>query len=161
MISYFHLPIIVFCFFLLMFMRRWWMCIDRMGYVKEVGHRAPSLIHGDIVAAVFAIMPFLLAVYDWSGLTLPRHSVPISPSIAVFLSVVCVAVAVSILRNSGERFQGSWAGSRESALRTIATLRIIDAAELAHALKYVQEREERTTQGQGHVIHAEVQEVRK
>ena len=161
MISYFHLPIIVFCFYLLMFMRRWWLCIDRMGYVKELGRRAPSLLHGDIVAAVFAIMPFLLAAYDWSGFTLPRHSAPISPAIAVFLSVVCVAVALSILWNSGERFAGSWAGTRESALRTIAALRIIDAAELAHALKYVQEREERTIYSQGHVIDAEVQEVRK
>lgn len=78
-----------------------------------------------------------------------------------FLSVVCVAVALSILWNSGERFAGSWAGTRESALRTIAALRIIDAAELAHALKYVQEREERTIYSQGHVIDAEVQEVRK
>lgn len=39
-----------------------------------------------------------------------------------------------MLRQSGERFAGYWAGTRESALRTVAALRIIDAAELARAL---------------------------
>lgn len=46
----------------------------------------------------------------------------------------------------------SWAGSREGALRVVAMLRIIDAAELAHALQYVQEREAADA---GRVINAE------
>jgi hypothetical protein len=40
-------------------------------------------------------------------------------------------------------------------------MRIIDAAELAHAMNYVQAREARTTRNGGHIIDAEVQEVRK
>jgi hypothetical protein len=48
---------------------------------------------------------------------------------------------VFVLRNSGGRFAGNWAGTRESALRTIAALRIIDAAELAHALGVVGQHE--------------------
>lgn len=64
-----------------------------------------------------------------------------------------------MLRNSGERFAGHWAGTRESAVRTVAALRIIDAAELAHALGVLQEHEAR--QAGGRIIDAEAREVRK
>ena len=141
MISYIHAPILVLCFFILLSMRRWWLCIDRMGFTREVGRRAPSLIQGDILAATFAIMPFLIAAVDWFGITLPRHPSPISPGVAAFLSLACLCGCVAVLRNSGERFAGHWAGTRESALRTVAALRIIDAAELAHALKVLEENE--------------------
>ena len=161
MVSYLHLPIVVLCFFLLLAMWRFWACIDRMGFTREVGKRAPSMIHGDILAAVFAIMPFLMAAVDWLGVPLPRQPAPISPLLAVVLSGGCLGACVFILRNSGERFAGHWAGTRESALRTVAALRIIDAAELAHAMNYVQAHETHATRSRGHVIDAEVQEVRK
>ena len=159
MVSYTHLPIVVMCFFLLMFMRRWWLCIDRMGYAKEVGRRAPSLVQRDILAATFAMMPFVLAAADWFSITLPGQSTPVPSMLAVVMSLACVGSCLFILKNTGERFAGSWAGTRESALRTIAALRIIDAAELAHALQYVQARE---TANAGRVIDAEtLREVRK
>ena len=64
-----------------------------------------------------------------------------------------------LLKNTGERLAHSWAGSREGALRVVAMLRIIDAAELAYALQYIQERE---TANAGRVIDAEtLREVRK
>lgn len=159
MVSYTHLPIIVVCFFLLMFMRRWWLCVDRLGFVKEVGRRAPSLVQRDILAATLALMPFALAAADWLGITLPGQSAPVPSMLAVIMSFACVGGCIFILKDTGERFAGNWAGTRESVLRTIAALRIIDAAELAYALQYVQERE---TADAGRVIDIEtLREVRK
>jgi hypothetical protein len=37
------------------------------------------------------------------------------------------------------RIAGSWTGTTESALRTLAALQIIDAAELAYSLKYAEQ----------------------
>jgi len=150
------------CFFILVAMWRFWACIDRLGFTREVGRRAPSMIQGDILAATLAIMPFLVAAVDWSGLTLPRQSAPISPYAAAFISLACLGGCMFILRNSGERFAGHWAGTRESALRTVAALRIIDAAELAHALDYLQAHETaQRPQGVGRIIEAEAREVQK
>ena len=154
MISYIHAPVLAACFFTLLFMRRWWLCIDRMGFSREVGRRAPSLL-----AATLAIVPFLVAAVDWFGITLPRQSAPIAPGMAAFISVACLGGCVFVLRNTGERFVGHWAGTRESALRTVAALRIIDAAELAHALDVLQQHEARQFNGQ--TIDAEAREVRK
>lgn len=166
MVSYLHLPIVVLCFFLLLAMWRFWACIDRMGFTREVGKRAPSMIHGDILAAVFAIMPFLIAAVDWLGVPLPRQPAPISPLLAVVFSGGCLGACMFILRNSGERFAGHWAGTRESALRTVAALRIIDAAQLAHALDVMQRFQEhpaarRAAAELTRVIDAEAREVRK
>ena len=134
MVSYLHFPIVVLCFFLLLSIRRFWVCIDRMGYMREVGKRAPAMVQGDILAAVFAMLPLLIAAVDWLGITLPRQPEPITPLVAVVLSGGCLGACLYVLRHSGERFAGHWAGTRESALRTVAALRIIDATELAHAL---------------------------
>ena len=154
MISYFHVPLIILgvCFLLLP-MWRFWTFIDRMGFMREVGRRAPTLLVGDIVAAIFAFMPVVLAVADWLDS-------PILPIVAAFSSVLCLVASVFILNRSGERITPHWAGARESALRTVAALRIIDAAELAHALKYVQAREEQATQGH-HIIDAQMREIQK
>lgn len=166
MISYIHAPVLAACFFTLLFMRRWWLCIDRMGFSREVGRRAPSLVQGDTLAATLAIVPFLVAAVDWFGITLPRQSAPIAPGIAAFISVACLGGCVFVLRNTGERFAGHWAGTRESALRTVAALRIIDAAELAHALEVMQQYQEhpaarRAAAELSRVIDAEAREVRK
>jgi hypothetical protein len=64
-----------------------------------------------------------------------------------------------MLSNSGERFAGHWAGARESAVRTVAALRIIDAAELARALDVLQQHEAR--QVAGRIIDSEARKVRK
>lgn len=159
MISYIHAPVLAICFFVLLSMRRWWVCVDRLGFVREIGRRAPSLVQGDILAATPALLPFLVAAVDWFGITLPRQLAPVSPGLAAFVSLACLGGCVAVLRNSGERFAGHWAGTRESALRTVAALRIINAAELAHALDVLQQHEARA--GSGHIIDAEVQEVHK
>ena len=161
MVSYLHFPIVVLCFFLLLSIRRFWVCIDRMGYMREVGKRAPAMVQGDILAAVFAMLPLLIAAVDWLGITLPRQPEPITPLVAVVLSGGCLGACLYVLRHSGERFAGHWAGTRESALRTIAALRIIDATELAHALHIAQEHETCTAGRTGRVIEAEVQEAKK
>ena len=161
MISYIHAPVLALCFLILLAMRRWWVCVDRLGCVREVGRRAPSLVQGDILAATLAIMPFLVAAVDWLGITLPRASSPISPNLAAFISVACLGGCVFVLRNSGERLAGHWAGTRESALRTVAALRIISAAELAHALDVLQQHEAETRQCNGRTIEAEAREIGK
>ncbi|EBK6840269.1 hypothetical protein DQ661_25335 [Salmonella enterica] len=160
MISYTYAPLIAFCFFFVLVpIWRFWTCIDRMGFMREVGRRAPSMLHGDIIAGIFAFLPFMLAVLDWTGVTLPRQEGPISPYAAVFWAVVCVVIASIIMSRSADRFAAHWAGARESALRTVAVLRIIDAAELAHALDVAQQHEAR--HGSGRVIDAETRGVRK
>lgn len=151
MIFYMHIPILITCFFALLFMRRWWLCISRMSFVSEVGKRAPSLVQGDVLAAVFLITPFVISIVD---------AVTPTPSfLAVVLSLACLGASSFALRNSGSRFAGNWTGTRESALRTIATLRIIDAAELAHALKIIHQHE--TPPPASQTIDVEAHEVRK
>lgn len=159
MISYSHLPIVALCTFILIAIWRLWACIDRLGFMREVSRRAPAMFQGHLLAAVFAIMPFLIATVDWFGITLPHQAAPINSTLAVFISMACLGSCALLLKNTGERLALSWAGSREGALRVVATLRIIDAAELAYALQYVQERETANT---GRVIDAEtLREVRK
>lgn len=142
MISYIHAPVMAISFFILMAMWRFYACIDRMGFTRELGRRAPSMVHGDIVSATLAVMPFLIAAVDWSGITLPGQSAPASPLVNAFLSISSLGGCMFVLRNSGNRFAGHWAGTRESVLRTIAALRIIDAAELTYALEYINSRKE-------------------
>ena len=134
MISYLYLPILTFCTFVLISIRRYWVCVDRLGYMKEVSRRAPTLLHRDLIAAVLAMVPFAMAAIDWFGIMLPRQSAPIPSGFAALLSVCCVCASIGALNNTAERLMGSWAGTRESALRTVAALRIIDQAELAAAL---------------------------
>lgn len=142
MTSYIHIPILIACFFMLLSMRRWWLCISRMGFVREVGHRAPALVRGDILAVTFAATPFVVAVLDWLGFVMLGQTVIASP-VAVLLSLASLGASVFVLGNSGDRFAGHWAGTRESALCTVAMLRIIDAAELTHALGMLRQHEAR------------------
>lgn len=142
MTSYIHIPILIACFFMLLSMRRWWLCISRMGFVRELGHRAPALVRGDILAVTFAATPFVVAVLDWLGSVMLGQTVIASP-VAVLLSLASLGASVFVLGNSGDRFAGHWAGTRESALRTVAMLRIIDAAELTHALGMLRQHEAR------------------
>ena len=159
MISYAHVPLMAISFFILLAMWRFWSCIDRMGFMLEVSRRSPSMLQIDIVAAILTIMPFLLAAVDWAGIVLPRQDTPISSHVSVFMSLGCLLGCLFILRESGERFAGHWAGTRESALRTVAALRIIDAAELAHALKITQQHKDHNSVD--YVTNPEKQEVRK
>lgn len=99
------------------------------------------MLQRDILAAVFACLPFVIALALWVGITLPDQPKPLSPLLAAFLSLACLCVCIFILGRNGGRFSGHWAGSKESALRTVAALRLIDAAELNHALTVMQDAE--------------------
>lgn len=159
MVSYIHLPIVALCSFILLAIWRLWVCIDRLGFMREVSRRAPSMFQGHLLAAVFAIMPFLIATVDWFGIILPRQIAPMNAYIAAFMSVACLGGSLLLLKNSMERLALSWAGSRVGALRIVAMLRIIDAAELAYALQYVHQQDTANT---GRVIAAEtLREVNK
>ncbi|WP_367847110.1 hypothetical protein [Rhodoferax sp. WC2427] len=141
MVSYSHLPIATLCSFILLAIWRLWACIDRLGFMREVLQRAPLMFQGHLLAAVLAIMPLLIAVVTWSGINLPHQTAPMNAYIAAFMSAACLGGCLLLLKNTGERLALSWAGSREGALRVVAMLRIIDAAELAYALQYVREHE--------------------
>lgn len=75
MTSYIHIPILIACFFVLLSMQRWWLCISRMGFVRELGRRAPALVRGDILAVTFAVAPFVIAVLDWLGFAMQGQTV--------------------------------------------------------------------------------------
>ena len=158
MVSYIHLPIVALCSFILLAIWRLWVCIDRLGFMSEVSRRAPSMFQGHLLATVLAIMPLLIATVSWFGITLPQQTSPMNAYLAAFMSAACLGSCLLLLKNTGERLALSWAGSREGALRVVAMLRIIDAAELAYALQYVHEHEAKN----GRVIDAEtVREVSK
>jgi hypothetical protein len=96
------------------------------------------MVHADLLATVFAIMPFLIAIIDWFGVTLPRQPTPISPTLAVFFSISSFSACIVNLRHSSDRFALHWIGTWESALRTVAALDIISQTELNYALNYIQ-----------------------
>jgi len=155
MVSYIHLPIVALCSFILLAIWRLWACIDRLGFMREVSRRAPSMFQGHLLAAVLSIMPLLIATVSWSGITLPHQAAPMNAYVAAFMSAAFLGGCLLLLKNSIDYLALSWAGSRVGALRVVAMLRIIDAAELAYALQYVQVHEAKN----GRVIDAKT--VRK
>jgi len=134
MISYSYLPMLVLSTFLIISIRRFWICTARMGLMLELSRRAPKLLHRDTMAAVLALVPFSMAFLDWFGITLPRQSAPIPPLLGVILAAGSLGASITILNNSLHRLAGSWAGTRESVLRTLAAMQIIDATELAFTM---------------------------
>lgn len=138
MISYAHILPLVVCFFILTFLRRFWICIGRFGAVKEVSRCAPELIQNDLLAASVAITPFVFALADWLQIVPPRATEPISSTLAVLISFACALGSLLLISRSAYRIAGSWAGTRESALRTLAALQIINAAEMAYSLKFTE-----------------------
>lgn len=119
MISYAHILPLVVCFFILTFLRRFWICIDRFGAVKEVSRCAPELIQNDLLAASVAITPFVLALADWLQIVPPRATGPISSTQAVLISFACALGSLLLILRSEYRIAGSWVGTRESALRLL------------------------------------------
>lgn len=162
MISYIHAPFMVFCFFILLAIYRLWVCIDRLKFIREITHRAPSFFQGHLLAASLAVMPFLIAAVAWSGITLPHQDAPMNAHLAALMSAGCIVGCVLLLKNSMEYLSLSWAGSRVGAIRLVAMLRIIDAAGLAYALDFLQAHEtEQHPQGISQIIDITDYEVRK
>lgn len=134
MISYAYLPMLVLSTFLIISIRRFWICTARMGLMLELSRRAPKLLHRDIMGAVLALVPFAMAFIDWFGITLPRQSAPIPPLFGAFMAAGSLGASLAILNNSLHRLAGAWAGTKESVLRTLAAMQIIDATELAFSM---------------------------
>lgn len=132
MISYAYFPMLVLSAFLIISIRRFWICADRMGFMRELSRRAPMLLKRDIMAAVLALVPISMALIDWLGITLPRQSVPMPPLLGVILAAGSLGASVAVLHNTLDRLAGSWAGTKESVLRTIAALQIIESTELGY-----------------------------
>lgn len=162
--AYVQIPIIVLCFFVLLAMHRWWRCVESMGLTREIGRRAPHLAQRDIVAGVFAMLPFVIGgivFLDALGIDLPHK---ISPLFAAFLSIASLLTCVYTLNQYGERFALNWIATRESVLRTIAELNIIDdqELELARAIDTIQRH---TKHAKSHTtdsfIDAEFRELKK
>ena len=134
MISYTYLPMLVLSTYLIISIRRFWICTARMGLMLELSRCAPALLQRDIMAAVLAIVPFSMAFLDWFGITLPRQSAPIPPLLGALMAASSLGASLTLLNNSLHRLAGSWAGTRESVLRTLAAGQIIDANELAFSM---------------------------
>lgn len=130
---------------------RYWVSVRRIGYFDEVVRRAPDWLPLDSVAVCAAGFVVYYAVMGWWGFTIPMLNEEPLPKwanmfMAIASSFVCIGLAYY---NAGMRFEHpSWVGMRESALRSVAALRIIDAIELARLLEIAQQHKYRT----GHVI---------
>ena len=102
------------------------------------------------------------AAHDWYGFTLPLFSQgQLMSWQAMLLAVACAVTSLSIgYFNGWERFlTPTYAGRREATLRFLASRQIIEAAEVAHAMKAMQQHEAR--QAAGRTIEAEAREIGK
>jgi hypothetical protein len=139
---------------------RYWVSVRRIGYFDEVVRRAPDWLPLDSAAVCAAGFVLYFATMGWWGFTIPiLHEEPLPEWANMLMSLVstigCIGLAYY---NAGMRFEHpSWVGMRESALRSVAALRIIDAIELARLLEIAQQHKYCT----GHVIDSKAREVRK
>lgn len=110
----------------------WWRSLLAIGFAGEVAGRAPNMLPLDAVSVFLSSMVGYLALHAWSGYELTFFgSLPQSSLGTSVLATVCCLVSMLItLSNCGDRFTvPTVAGLRESAVRTLLTLRIIDRAE--------------------------------
>lgn len=139
---------------------RYWVSVRRIGYFDEVVRRAPNWLPLDGVAVGAAGFVAYYAAMSWWGFTIPMLNEEPLPTWANMLMAVlsCFACMGLAYFNAGMRFdRPSWIGMRESAVRSVAALRIIDALELARLLEIIQQHKAKS----GHVIEDEAREVRK
>jgi len=98
----------------------------------------------DVVAIGMAAFTAYYAAMGWFGFTLPFiDEEPLPPWMNIILSAVTSIACIGIVwTNAPNRFtQPTWGGMRESVVRTLVALRIIEAAEVAHALDIINARE--------------------
>jgi len=139
-----------------------WRDVRRFGNWKETIGREVHMFAMDGVSIYAALMVAYFAVNDWYGFTLPLFSQgQLMSWQATLLAVACAVTSLSIgYFNGRERFLApTYAGRREATLRFLASRQIIEAAEVAHALKVMQQHEAR--QAAGRTIEAEAREVGK
>lgn len=125
---------------------RFWACARRLSpeYYRELIRRAPLMKALDVVAIGMAVFTAYYAAMGWFGFTLPFiDDEPLPSWMNVLLSAVTSLACVGVVwTNAPNRFtQPTWGGMRESVVRTLAALRIIEAAEVAHALNIINARE--------------------
>ncbi len=125
----------------LVMLRNFWHTIYKMGFVKTVMRRDHGLFVYDVFIAFFGLWSVYCVVAGWIGYS-PIHGKTLTPWETTFYPLVTFSIFVGMIYRHGMRLlQPTWAGSRESALRTLAMLEIIDAAQLAHALQICKEYE--------------------
>lgn len=139
-----------------------WRDVRRFGKWKETTGREVHMFAMDGVSIYAALMVAYFAANDWYGFTLPLFSQgKLMSWQATLLAVACAVTSLSIgYFNGRERFlTPTYAGRREATLRFLASRQIIEAAEVAHALKVMQQHEARHAAGR--TIEAEAREVGK
>lgn len=110
----------------------WWRCQASLGFASEVIGRAPNMLPLDGVAVFLSAMVGYLTVHAWSGYALTFFGpLPATNAGTTVLATTCCFGAMLIVGlNRGDRFTvPTVAGLRESAIRTLLTLRILDRAE--------------------------------
>lgn len=110
----------------------WWRAVSRLGFTDELIRRAPNMLPLDVVAIFLAAMVGYLAVHAWTGFSLTFFvPLPQSDLGTTVLAMVCCLISLgNAWMNAGDRFSvPTVAGLRESAIRTLVTLRIVDRAE--------------------------------
>lgn len=125
---------------------RFWACARQLPpkYYRELLRRAPQMLALDVVAFGMASFTAYYAAMGWWGFTLPfLNDEPLPSWINTLLSAVTSIACVGVVwTNAPNRFtQPTWGGMRESVVRTLAALRIIEATEIAHALEIIHARE--------------------
>lgn len=110
----------------------YWNALLRMGFSGEVIKHSPSMFLLDVMAIYFAAMVGYWTLHAWTGFTLPLFSTEsMTESGNVVVAFTCFFVMFMIMRfNASDRFtEPTAAGIKESAVRSLLTLRIIDRAE--------------------------------
>lgn len=125
---------------------RFWACARRLDrrYYRELLRRAPSMQPLDAVAFGMAVFTAYYAAMGWWGFTLPfLDNEPLPKWQNIILSLVSSSACVGVTwMNAPQRFtQPTWGGMRESVIRTLAALRIIDEVALAFAVTTIEEQD--------------------
>ncbi|SDI77466.1 hypothetical protein [Pseudomonas panipatensis] len=144
-------------FVLLGFVPIWhfWRAISLLGLKAEVQRRDQSILYADTLTV-------------WAGLTTISTAVYFTfakPAPFLVTSFVVAAMCIGFAKiQSRTKHEPTAAGAREEALRTVAKLQLIDAAQLAYALRVSQEYEQARRAGRVFDLDAEsgriIKEVR-
>lgn len=111
---------------------QYWRALQRMGFADEVIGRAPFMFIMDVMTVYAALMVVYLNVHAWTGYSMTLFpSGPVTAGATAFVALTCFGAMSLIMRfNSSDRFSVPTVGGiRESAVRTLLVLRILDHAE--------------------------------
>jgi hypothetical protein len=111
---------------------RFWRSLANLGFASEVISRAPSMLPLDAVSGLLAAMVAYWGLHTWTGFMLPiLQREPFGDGASMFMAMLCCFSSMAVTYfNASDRFTTpTLAGMRESAVRTVVTLRILDTAE--------------------------------